>query len=80
MASGDGHRLILCVQWIDGAVPVLNNWTSEEGMYLAERIVNNAIDDIDDIFNPGAMLPPRYSAFSDIAQKVVAVPKSITTD
>ena len=25
----------------------MNNWTSEEGMYLAERIVNNAIDDID---------------------------------
>ena len=25
------------------------------------------------------MVPPRYSSFSDTAQKVVAVPKSITT-
>ena len=33
----------------------------------------------DDIFSPGAMLPPRYSDFSLTAQNVVAVPKSIMT-
>ena len=31
----------------------------------------------DAIFIPGAMVPPRYSAFLDTAQNVVAVPKSI---
>src|SRR6056297_3211194 len=32
-----------------------------------------------DIFIPGAIVPPRYSFFSEIAQNVVAVPKSTIT-
>src|SRR5665648_1287909 len=31
----------------------------------------------EEIFMPGAIVPPRYSAFSVMAQKVVAVPKSM---
>ena len=31
------------------------------------------------IIRPGAIRPPRYSPFSDTQSKVVAVPKSMTT-
>ncbi len=54
-------------------ITVLGLFSSTLGSFAA--LSNNASLAI---LIPGDIVPPRYSHFSDIAQKVVAVPKSTT--
>src|SRR5271155_3754631 len=63
--------------WVTVLVPITlpGSLISTRGNRAARA--NNASDEIP---NPGAITPPRYSPFAEITSNVIAVPKSTTMD